>query len=603
MNSNLRKKQSISDCFFFLKDNIFLFLGTLIAVAICMYGIIGIFGFSAFPDEFGYWAPAAKLLGYDWSQVTAISPYYSYGYSAVLAPILFIFHDPITTYRAAVIVNLILQCLAFPMVYMILRELFPMEKKSIRSIATSIAVLYPAWCYYVQTTMTEALLNFGVILSAWLFLLFIKKPDVIKGLLLAITAGYLYMVHMRCVGIIGSVAISILVFELSKRKTEDGRSVKGYLLVAVLVILFAVSFALKDRIVAALYSESPDYVLAINDYSGLTYRLGKIFNLKGLKYLLLDLCGKVLYMGLATFGIAYFGIIGCIKGARRAITNVRGKETSPSDYLWLFILLLTVFQFMVALVFLNGASAPDSTRLDNFLHGRYIDFFLPLLIAVGIEELLHMKKYWPYMMGTLGLYLILSMASIYVILINETQFEDPHGFTMIGMSYLLEDPLTDIFEYFSSEVVLSLALTTIVFVIVIFCRRFRLEVLMSLILLMQVALGVAACSKYIFDTQSYIYGDLQLGDMLKELRRIYPDREIIHLYEGGNPYIELVQFADREAKIEVVDVSDHEIEHLEAFLRDDIILITSIGEAYEDITDDYFEEKMEIGHLNLYYTP
>ena len=86
-------------------------MGIILVMALCMYGIMGVFGFSAFPDEFGYWTPAAAMLGYDWSSITSLGSYYSYGYSAVLVFVLAIFKDPIVTYRAAVIVNLILQCI------------------------------------------------------------------------------------------------------------------------------------------------------------------------------------------------------------------------------------------------------------------------------------------------------------------------------------------------------------------------------------------------------------------------------------------------------------------------------------------------------------
>ena len=58
-------KQPVSGCLSFLKENILLVLGIVIAISFCMYGITGVYGFSAFPDEFGYWAPAAALLGYD----------------------------------------------------------------------------------------------------------------------------------------------------------------------------------------------------------------------------------------------------------------------------------------------------------------------------------------------------------------------------------------------------------------------------------------------------------------------------------------------------------------------------------------------------------
>ena len=61
-----------------------------IAFLVCFYGycISRAYGFIFFPDEFGYWAHAAKAAGYDWSEMVSLGSYYSYGYSLILFPIL-----------------------------------------------------------------------------------------------------------------------------------------------------------------------------------------------------------------------------------------------------------------------------------------------------------------------------------------------------------------------------------------------------------------------------------------------------------------------------------------------------------------------------------
>lgn len=58
-------------------------------ILLCFYGfgIGSIYGFSIFPDEFAYWAYAAGMSGYDWSDITSLGSYYSYGYSLVLFPV------------------------------------------------------------------------------------------------------------------------------------------------------------------------------------------------------------------------------------------------------------------------------------------------------------------------------------------------------------------------------------------------------------------------------------------------------------------------------------------------------------------------------------
>ncbi len=595
------KKQSFSGCFFFFKNNIFLLLGICIAVSLCMYGIIGIFGFSAFPDEFGYWSVAAAILGYDWSQITGLGPYYSYGYGILLAPVLFLFHDPIITYRMAVILNLIFQIAAFPLLYQILKELFSDVKKNALMIATSVAALYPAWCFYTQTTMTEAFLYFGFILMIYLMLRFLKKPAVSTGIALILLSVYLYLVHMRCIGIIGALVITFLIRLTLGNRTGEKKLKKFWMILILVIFLFAGTFILKDRVVAFLYHNTSDHMMSWNDYSGLAYRIGKILKLQGLVFLLKDFCGKALYLGLATYGIAYYGICLIVKRALFGFKAIRQKNSDWVDYLWIYICFAVIFEFLVALIFLNGASAPWEDRLDNFLHGRYVDFFLPILIATGLLEMTEGKR--PFLKLTIVLltYLVFGAVALQAIRTNDVQMNNPHGFTMIGMSYLLEKPLIDTTAFFLKETALSVGLTLLVFVLTYIAWKKKLEMLLSLVLLVQIALGINACDHFIFPYQPNSYLDLTMGEKIREIHDEFPYKNVVHLYEGGNPYIETVQFANRDLPITVVDVTTG-VDVAEA-LTGDIILVAPRESGFEGDIEKIYKEKWEVGHFDLYYNP
>lgn len=596
------KEQSRKDCFLLYKNNIYLILGMGIAAAICMYGIISIFGFSAYPDEFGYWSPAAAILGYDWSEITGLGSYYSYGYSALLVPILFIFHNAITAYRAAIILNLLMQCLAMVLMVYIMRELFPGEDRNTMAIIAVIAALYPAWMFYTQTTMAEAVLYFGLVLSIYLMLRFLRTPGIISGIFLAVVLVYLYMVHMRCIGTIAAGALTILIWAMSRKQDREKKNRRTWIFLVVLVLLFAGTFILKDRIIQVLYHRTSDDVLSWNDYSGIMFRIKKIISLKGLSFLLKDFCGKVLYMGLSTFGIAYFGMSGCVKKAMSSFSKLRKKEASYRDFLWIYILLVIVFQFLVALIYLNGASAPDADRLDNFLHGRYIDFFLPIMFVIGIEEMLHGKRTYIGMGVTFAIYFVFSFVAYRVIISNNVQMRNAHDFTMIGMSYFIDIPLTDTISYFNKEVLLLLILTLIVDISIFLCRFFGQKLFVALILIIQVGLGLKACTQFIFLNQSYIYEDVRMADLLKDISTAYPEKAILHVYEGGVPYIQLVQFGCRDAEIAVINGEEKDV-NIAEYLDKDTILITCECQDYEETVDDYYEEKWVLGHLRLYYTP
>ncbi len=102
----------------------YLLLFVVLIFSIYQYSVHRLYGFSVYPDEFGYWASAAQWIGYDWSDVASLGYYYSFGYSLLLAPILMLFHDSIKAYRAAVFVNMILQCISVGMLWGIFNRIF-----------------------------------------------------------------------------------------------------------------------------------------------------------------------------------------------------------------------------------------------------------------------------------------------------------------------------------------------------------------------------------------------------------------------------------------------------------------------------------------------
>ena len=89
---------------------------------------------------------------------------------------------------------------------------------------------------------------------------------------------------------------------------------------------------------------------------------------------------------------------------------------------------------------------------------------------VGLEEMLHVKNIYLGMALTILIYLVLSFVAYRVIAGNNVQMQNAHSFTMIGMSYFLEKPLTNTIRYFNREVLLRVILTLMVGVIVTVSR-------------------------------------------------------------------------------------------------------------------------------------
>ena len=59
----------------------------LILFGVYAYGIKKICCFTLFPDEFGYWASAANMAGYDWGGGTALGFFYFFGGGFLVFPV------------------------------------------------------------------------------------------------------------------------------------------------------------------------------------------------------------------------------------------------------------------------------------------------------------------------------------------------------------------------------------------------------------------------------------------------------------------------------------------------------------------------------------
>ena len=601
MNHKSPERQPISGCLSFFKENAFVVLGIIIVVFLCMHGLFSIYCFSAFPDEFGYWAPAAAFLGYDWSNITSLGSYYSYGYSLILFPILFFFHNSVNAYRFAIVVNMVLQCISIPMIYRIVTFLFPNTKKEIRQIVAVISILYPAWVYYTQMTMVEGILNFLFIAAIFLMVRFLEKKTVLRAVIVVLTTIFMYVVHMRCIGIVIATVV-FMVFLLcgnAKSVLQKKKTAAFIIFPILLLFLFIGTFLLKDMIIEKIYGKVPDNILSWNDYSGLMFRFSKVFSLKGLSRIIKEICGKMYYIGCATYGIGYFGIIGLLKIAIRTIRNFKDKRNDQQHMAGFYIFLSCFMQFIVALVYLIGSSDTSNSRLDTFLHGRYIDFFLPVVIAIGIMEITTFERKRAEIITAFALHILFMLVSYLVIHGNETHMSGGHGFTMVGMSYLHERG-ADAVPYFFKESALAAGLFVIVSTLIYLYRHQKKVIWLCFFVPIQVILALSICNRYVFYNQDNIYGDVLIGQMLEDIADENPDKKILHVYEGKAQYIEIVQFIDRGREINVIDGTVTQVSS-DSYLNDNTVLIVDMDGAISSEANDYYMNKITVGHLSLFY--
>lgn len=564
-------------------------------VCLCMYGIQGIYGFSLFPDEFGYWASAANALGFDFSEITSIGSYYSFGYSLILIPIMHFFQDSIIAYRAAVVINLLLQIASFFLIIKITEEVFKESDKTFRLILSGIAVLYPSWIFYTQMTMSEALLFFMYTLVTFLMLRYLKKPSLGSGIALAIASVYMYTVHMRTIGVLFSVALTIVVDAILRIRNDSKEkapaaiiksNVSVIVIALVLLIGYLLSLHIKTNVVDTLYTSGAVNNVYVNDYSGQVGKIKDILSLSGIGKFLLSMAGKILYLGCATFG---FGLIGVYSLVKRSLN----KDKNAS-----FILLTSLAQFMVMCIYLIDSANIDANRFDLFLHGRYFDFAVPMLMIFGINEIVSYAGVMKKMAVAAIVVVICGTISIIVSSLNRTGFSDPHGMLMIGMSYFLDEDNVMPLRTIARGILLAVVISLIFLALIWAYKKYRNSFLLLITYIAMIGLSYHALNHFIYIGQTYIYGDIQIADQISDLRQEGYKGDIVLLYEGGLEYIDTVQLRLRDEHIHVQYIDGSE-KHI-ALRGDDLILVYFESDLNNDLSQIY-DKSWESGHFDLYY--
>lgn len=579
--------------------------GIMLALLLCCIAYRAIsksYGLVIPADEFGYWSYAARLAGYDWSDIASLSSYYSYGYSLVLSPIFLVFQDGISSYRAALSVNYALLALCFLMLCKI--EIGAVEKSGIQKggiqkggalFCAAIAAFYPAWLFYAETTLAEILLVTLYAALCMSLLNYFKTEKKIHMALSAIAMLYMYFVHMRTIGILISGIAAFAIHTIIKIAAEKPVAKKyagnaAFLLVLLLCMAAALAagFWVKQYWTDMVYGGASDGLKNANDYAGQVGKLAYICTGEGFKNLIISVAGKLLYLGLASFGLAYFGIAYAFRQliSRRSDTGAR--------CFCLFILLSVAAAVMICAI-----ATVYPGRVDALAYGRYHEYVMPILMLMGIKALreggISAKK------AAAGIIVMIAAEWICTWLVAMSLRENGQtsffGHMACGISWLYDSGNFDPAAFYWRAYFAGAALT------VLFCmliwwtgKKRRREIFLMLVVAAQIAIGVRLSTIYIDSSRLGVFRDTIMADKIRELNA-GKDRDVYYSTDGedfGN--IGILQFMMRDTKINIVK-RDFDLEmHDES----DLLLagyesgqLRTLGNAYGS--------SFTIGHFALFY--
>ncbi len=556
----------------------------LLIFCIFQYSIQKICGFSLYPDEFGYWASAARMAGYDWSEVASLGSYYSFGYSLILFPLLKLFGGGTVAYRAAIAVNMILMCGSVFLIRRIIEKIFPDIGPETGILIGGMAALYPTWIFYMQTTMTEALLFFMFILDVYLFADFMERQRAGTAAALALSLAYGYCVHMRTVGTVAACVLALLLW------TAFGRGKKRGVMLGcgALLGMGLLALCLKERTVAEIYAQAGEELLAVNDYGGQISKLSRICTVPGMLRLLGAMAGKLYYLGLASFGTFYWALGWCARECILLAGNVRRKQAvKPAQWTALFLLLSAAGQIAVSSVFLYRGS-----MIDNLIYGRYNELLVPVMMAIGVVAMSRS----PHPVRRTALTAVALGVGTLVLLwvIDKTGMSGLRGYHIAGISYLLPDENVNVTAFFGGTWLLGCAAMFLVCALVCLGRRRESAWwLLTGVLALEIIAGLQISGRYSYSSNAFYFQNRMLVERLQESAA--DGLEIRYLDEGELPAVGYLQMQLAEQKIRVVKPEEAAADSSHG------VLVTYGETTQDELLSERYEKKMTAAPFCLYY--
>lgn len=559
------------------------------------YSIAKIYGFTILPDEFGYWSYAAAAAGYDWSGIVSLNSYYSYGYSVILLPVFMLFQDGLMAYRAAVVLNFVMLAGIGLMLQYLAGRIFSGENQKILSVFAVAAALYPTLLLYARTTMAETLLVFLYILSVVLLYQYLERRNISWLFLLLLVLVYMHFVHMRTVALLAAGALSALfdrlLFREGRAAGRQCRHIHRYLpyvtVTATAAVLFVLGMNVKDAVFERVY-EGYSEIFQGNDYRGQLGKLQYIMTLEGFGNLIVSIAGKVLYLGTATYGTAFWGLWHAWKGVRR------GRERKKRVF-WCFIVLSAAGALMVSAVYTVYPG-----RVDALSYGRYHEYVFPVLILAGLYEMWHARRLWR---GTV-LNAVLELCMLLPVLCSLFRYHQTslHACMVFGMSYLYDAGNPEPVGFYLAAYGFGILLMMIVTALISVSRKEEKRTsVLCMVAVMEILLALRA-SATVTDTGSIgAYRDLVVADRITELTAGQMPRKVLYLDSGGESDIGRIQFLLRDTRITVLDIRDEVDDYSEDEMGRWDLVLTDYKADYGKMLSERYAYILSSGHFNLYY--
>ncbi len=321
------------------------------------------------PDETAYLITARVLAGGPGTDLSG-STLYQVGYPLLITPVYWFTHNPVTVYRAVLMINAAVGALLMPLAFVAGRRLGLGRPAAYGAAALTATV--PAGFFYSEYAMTDAI--FPVVVVGWLLCVHSwLTASSVRGRYAAavgsaLLAGYAYAVHLRgLVIVVAYLACGLFILwrRLAPRWTAAAAG-------ATLLATVGTGWALDRYLAGALYPEGA---------RSLTAQMAtKMANVHGAINVFEMAAGQMWRVVLDSWGIAGIGLV-----AAAAVVVRRGTRTD----------LRIMAALAVAVTVMTACTAPAALPPDQsqtWASGRYLDGMIVTFFLIGVVVLLRASR-------------------------------------------------------------------------------------------------------------------------------------------------------------------------------------------------------------------
>ena len=321
------------------------------------------------PDEAAYLIAARVLTGGVPANFS-YSTLYPAGYPVLIAPVYWFTHNPVTVYRAVLIINAAISAAVLPLAYLAARRL-RLDRPMAYGVATAAALL-PAALFYSEFAMTDAIypvlvLGWLLAVHSWLTVSSVRRRYA-AAVGSALLAGYADVVHSR--GLVIVVVFVVLGAVITWRRLAPRGTVVAA--VAALAVPLWTGSVLDGKLARAMYP------------SGSRSLGGEIIiRLKHPHDILLiaeEAAGQMWRFVLDGWGVAGIGLVAAVVLAVR-----RGTRTD--------LRIMAAISLAVTLaIAVTAPAALPPTQSQAWASGRYLDGMVVAFFVVGAAVLLRADR-------------------------------------------------------------------------------------------------------------------------------------------------------------------------------------------------------------------